>query len=100
MTKNELRLVMDKNIFVERKIYDINEDALYQSIKDLDYTSFMDFRYEFLQEAIKNKVVADTEFAKRSFWKRLMQNLKNSHNFSRPISTSTAALSKRFQRGA
>ncbi|QWE27931.1 hypothetical protein [Polynucleobacter sp. AM-7D1] len=89
---------MDNNLFQERKVFDINEDSLYQAVKDLNYEEFMNFRSIFLQESINKNIIAETEDAKKSFWKRLMSNLHIKYQFVKPVSTSSSAQLKRLQR--
>ena len=48
---------MSKNIFIEKKIYIVDEDALYFAIKDLSYTEFMDFQSQYFQEAMNKNLV-------------------------------------------
>jgi hypothetical protein len=90
---------MPKNIFIEKKIYVVDEDAVYFAIKDLSYSEFMDFQSQYFEEAISKNIIANTEDAKKSHWKRLMESLKIKFNFKKPSSTSTSALKKQMQRG-
>ena len=90
---------MSKNIFIEKKIYIVDEDALYFAIKDLSYTEFMDFQSQYFQEAMNKNIIINSEDAKKSHWKRLMENFKIKFNFKKPSSTSKSALKKQMQRG-
>lgn len=89
---------MKNKIFIERLIYEVDEQELYNQIKDLDYREYVDFRDSFLLEALRKKIISDTEDSKKSFWKRLMSKLKIEYGFIKPISTTKDALSKRCHR--
>ena len=86
------------HLFKQKTIYFIDEYAVYQEIKNLDYKGLMCFRDDYLEYAVKKEVVSDTADARQIHWSRLMKSIEKNMNFIRPISMSDEAIKKRIQR--
>ena len=86
------------HLFKQKIIYVVDEYAVYQEIKDLDYKGFMRFRDDYLEYAVHKEVTADTEDARQNHWARLIRSIEKNMNFIRPISMSDEAIKKRIQR--
>ena len=86
------------HLFKQKTIYFIDEYAVYQEIKNLDYKGLMRFRDDYLEYAVKKEVVSDTPDARKIHWSRLMKAIEKNMNFIRPISMSDEAIKKRIQR--
>ena len=86
------------HLFQKKIIYIVDEDSIYQEIKNLDYKGLMRFRDDYLEYAVKKEVVSDTPDARKIHWSRLMKSIEKNMNFIRPISMSDEAIKKRIQR--
>ena len=87
------------HLFKQKIIYFVDEYAVYQEIKNLDYKGLMCFRDDYLEYAVKKEVVSDTADARQIHWSRLIKSIEKNMNFIRPISMSGEAIKKRIQRG-
>jgi hypothetical protein len=64
------------HLFKQKTIYFIDEYAVYQEIKNLDYKGLMRFRDDYLEYAVKKEVVSDTPDARKIHWSRLMKAIE------------------------
>ena len=87
------------HLFKQKRIYFVDEYAVYQEIKNLDYKGLMRFRDDYLEYAVKKEVVSNTADARQIHWSRLIKSIEKNMNFIRPISMSDEAIKKRIQRG-
>jgi len=87
------------HLFKQKRIYFVDEYAVYQEIKNLDYEDFLRFRDDYLKYAVNKGVVSDTADARKLHWARLIKSIEKDMNFIRPISMSDEAIKKRIQRG-
>lgn len=91
------------SFFINEKVivhYEIDEDRLYQYIKNLSYKEYKSFRSDFISEAVNKSLVTDTSEAKQKFWERLINNLKEKYGFVSPLSDNPDAIRKRYQKNA
>ena len=86
------------HLFKQKIIYFVDEYAVYQEIKNLDYKGLMRFRDVYLEYAVKKEVVSDTADARQIHWSRLIKSIEKNMKFIRPISMSDEAIKKRIQR--
>ena len=86
------------HLFQKKTIFIVDEDSIYQEIKNLDYEDFMRFRDDYLEYAVKKEVVSNTADARQIHWSRLIKSIEKNMNFIRPISMSDEAIKKRIQR--
>lgn len=86
------------HLFKQKTIYLVDEYAVYQEIKNLDYKGLMRFRDDYLEYAVKKEVVSDTADARQIHWSRLIKSIEKNMKFIRPISMSDEAIKKRIQR--
>jgi hypothetical protein len=85
-------------LFQKKTVYIVDESAVYQEIKNLDYEDFMRFRDDYLNHAVNKEVILDTADARQFHWSRLIKSIEKNMNFIRPISMSDEAIKKRIQR--
>ena len=71
--------------------YRPNLKMIYEAIKHLDYSHFMNFRDEFMRhyESISGEI--KTADAKQKYWERVIKDLEIEFDYKKPQSTTKAA---------
>ena len=90
--------MFSESIFKKITTYELDIDAFFRSIENLDYNEYMDFRSDFLQFVVEQGFISDTPSAKEKYWSRLIIKVKDQYDFMAPVSTSKSAIVKRYQR--
>lgn len=91
--------MFNDSIFLQKISYELDEYLLFKSIENLSYTEYMNYRNDYLQFAVINDLIkTDTPEAKKMYWSRIIQHIKNEYGFVPPVSTSKSAIEKRYQR--
>ena len=77
---------------------EVDIEAVYIAIANLNYAEYMEFISDFLSVAINEGWTKDTNDSRDKYWSRLMAKIKTQYNFVVPVSTSPSAIEKRYQR--
>jgi len=89
-----------EKLFIETTKYVIDEDVFYKKIVNLDYSEYMNFKRDFLTQAVYKNMVVDNNGAKDVFWSRLLKKIKDKYNYLPPLSMSEDAIRRRYERGS
>ena len=88
------------NLFVETIKYLIDEDEFYKKLANLDYNGYMNFKRDFLKQAVLKNMVIDNNSTKDVFWSRLLKKIKDKYGYLPPLSMSDDAIRRRYERGS